>query len=230
MPAKLWEAIPLDKNYTKALAQIDEHLIYWPKHMIHKCKQRFTRITQYLIRMRKLRKQENQRTPERVHKKVERRDRVREGRAEKVAQIENKIKKELLGRLKQGTYSEIYNFDEKMFNSVLDDEAIEDDTQQQQKEQEEDMEMEYVADEDLDNDFVDENDVEDFNDFLESGFDGTDFTGDDEEDDEDKPASKPTKTKPAPPKGGKGKRSHLQIEYEDNQKQKETQAEDEHSE
>lgn len=53
-PSHMWQKIRLKRQYAEALKQLDEHLEFWPKFLVHKNKQRLTKITQYLIRMRKL--------------------------------------------------------------------------------------------------------------------------------------------------------------------------------
>ena len=51
MPSQMWDKIRLDKNYANALRQVDEELQYVVSEaLIHKIKQRLTKLTQSLIR------------------------------------------------------------------------------------------------------------------------------------------------------------------------------------
>ena len=60
-----------------------------------------------------------------IKKKTERRDKVREAAAETAADIESTIEKELLERLKMGTYGDIYNYNPKVFEKVLQNKEVE---------------------------------------------------------------------------------------------------------
>ncbi|KAH7515666.1 hypothetical protein FEM48_Zijuj10G0050700 [Ziziphus jujuba var. spinosa] len=153
MPNKLWERVKLPSNYEKALAIIDKHLMYWPKLLVHKIKQRLTKMTQMRIRMRKLalKTREKIMTTPRKEKKRESR---REEKAEKAAVLEKSIENELLERLKRGVY-DIYNYPVKEYNKVLDMEEM----QPVSEEDEEEPEIEYVEGYD---ELEEEEDMEDF--------------------------------------------------------------------
>ncbi|KAH7852525.1 hypothetical protein Vadar_025996 [Vaccinium darrowii] len=150
MPNKLWERVKLPRNYEKALEIIDKHLMYWPKYLVHKTKQRLTKMTQMRIRMRKLalKTREKIMTTPRKEKK---RDARTEEKAEKAAVLDKSIEKELLERLKKGVYGDIYNYPVEAYNKVLDMEAASEDQIEE--------EIEYVEGyEELE----EEDDIEDF--------------------------------------------------------------------
>ncbi|XP_061345285.1 protein mak16 isoform X2 [Gastrolobium bilobum] len=156
MPKNLWERVKLPRNYEKALEVIDKHLMYWPKLLIHKTKQRLTKMTQMRIRMRKLALKTREKIMTTPRKEIKREAR-REAKAEKAALLEKSIEKELLERLQKGVYqqSDIYNYPLEEYNKVLDMEKL----QLADEEDEEEPEIEYVEGYD---ELEEEDDIEDF--------------------------------------------------------------------
>ena len=206
-PRKLWEKVKLSKGYGSALEQIDKHLAFWPKFLVHKNKQRLTKITQYLLRCRKLAKQIR---PELITMpaKLEKREARREVKAQVAARLEASIESELLQRLKSGTYNDIYNFPTRSYAKVLDKHSERD--QDAADEEEEDEEGEEADEEEEDIEFV-----EGYEDLEAEDADLEDYafgTFDDEEAEEDEPA-RAAKRKPAPA-AAKGKRGRMEVEYE----------------
>lgn len=117
------------RYFKQALEQIDEVLVHWNKFQVHKCKQRLTKLTEMLQRMRKLKLKSKERFSV-IKQKAERRDKVRMEKAETVARVERTIEKELLDRLKLGTYGELYedlvNLNKNAFEEHLANENAED--------------------------------------------------------------------------------------------------------
>ena len=123
-PKDLWQKVRLSKEYDQALAQIDEHLAHWPKFLVHKNKQRLTKITQMLIRMRRLAVRAAPKVVP-LAARTEKRELRREAKALAAAKVERAIERELLGRLQKGEYGDIYNFPLKQYQKVLDDNEAE---------------------------------------------------------------------------------------------------------
>lgn len=235
-PKNLWEKIYLSRNYTKALAQVDEHLQYFPKAIAHRNKQRLTKIYQYLIRMRKIKLKELAGQKAKmvgINRKIEQREGRREKKALVAAKIETNIEKELLERLAKGTYGDIYNFPEAPYQKTLEEVAAEEDEEEEEEEMESESEdensgmVEYVEDLQDESDFEEEEDMEDMEFNGSDSEDEESSSSDDSDDDDDDSKSKSDdmsegkagnfRKKPKKPHSRLGTRVEIEFEEEEEQ-------------
>jgi protein MAK16 len=115
--------------------------MHWPSFTIHKCKQRITKITQYLIKMTHAQLVSDRPKLVGTKKKIDRREAVRERKALAAARLERSIEKELLERLESKAYGEGLREDEGIGTEVDDETGEESETEQNEY-----YEREYVSD------------------------------------------------------------------------------------
>ena len=199
-PKNLWEKVLLSRNYTKALQQLDEHLQYFPKVLLHRNKQRLTKIHQYLIRMRKLKLKElsghKAKIVQAPTRKVAQREARREQKALVAARITQKVEQELVDRLAKGTYGDIYNFPEMSYNKALkqleDEKESEEEMEDTEESEEEDSIVEYVEDLESDDEEMEDEEEEEMEDDMEDMeyLGGNKWgKGDDDDDDDENDSS-----------------------------------------
>lgn len=144
LPNTLWERVKLPRNYEKAIEVINKHLEFWPRLLVHKIKQRLTKMTQYRIRMRKLQLKVREKLMTVPRKKTQI-DVKKASKAEVAARIDNCIQSELLDRLKEGCYNKICNYPD-FSDDIVELEIEEEDRIQYVEPDENENEMDDIED------------------------------------------------------------------------------------
>jgi protein MAK16 len=163
LPRRQWEKTKLAASFPEALKQVDEELQWWDRRHVNRVKARLLRLKQYLMRKKKMMTEADVEYVS-VNKRQEDKLLRREAKAEKAARIELEIEKELLERLRQGTYDSVINANQEAFEKLLDEEEVKEEEEEELEEDEEDLDP-YVMDEDEE----DEEDLEDIEDIAPAG-------------------------------------------------------------
>lgn len=100
-PINMYEKIELNKEYNEALKQIEERLANFDPFLVHKCKQKLTKLTQYLERKEYIREKI---TVTAVCKSKNRLEKKRYKKALNKVNFEKNMEEELYERLKEGIF------------------------------------------------------------------------------------------------------------------------------
>lgn len=205
LPRRQWEKTKLDASFPKALEQLDSELQWWDRRHVNKVKARLLRLKQYLMRKRRM-MMEPQAEYVSVNKRQEHKLLRREEKAERAARIELEIERELLDRLKKGTYDSVVNYNAQMFDKLLDEEELANEEEEVEEDaDEEDYDLDEEDEEELEYDEAEDGGLEQY------------VMEDDEDDDGEYDAPAPRSKPAAKAAGGKQagkKRQRLTIEHE----------------
>ncbi|KAM0687816.1 ribosome biosynthesis protein [Conglomerata obtusa] len=100
-PKLAYEVVELDLDYNKALLQLDEQLDFFNDFIKHKCKQRLTKLYQYLERKKEPKIQYTV-----LKKKFERKEKKVAEKVKNKINMMKEVEKELLERMIHGVYGE----------------------------------------------------------------------------------------------------------------------------
>jgi protein MAK16 len=165
LPRRQWEKVKLSASFPVALQQIDENLQWWDRRFVHRVKARCLRLKQFLLRRRKLMLEPQQELVS-VNKRQEFKLVRREAKAEQAARIELELEKELLERLRRGTYDDVINvnLNQKAFDRLMDEQEAARDAEADEEGDEDEEAMaddEYVEDDEETDEEADEEEEDD---------------------------------------------------------------------